>query len=86
MSQREKETAHLGLVSRDAGCWFSCPVMLPSFFLFVCPFCTLKSLSRSWIPYLARASSWVRLSPVELLDPVLRSASDLIYTFILFLF
>lgn len=32
MSQREKETAHLGLVSRDAGCWFSCPVMLPSFF------------------------------------------------------
>lgn len=35
MSQREKETAHLGLVSRDAGCWFSCPVMLPSFF-FVC--------------------------------------------------
>lgn len=32
MSQREKETAHLGLVSRDAGCWLSCPVMLPSFF------------------------------------------------------
>lgn len=41
MSQREKETAHLGLVSRDAGwcCWLSCPVQSCSpLFLFVCSF------------------------------------------------